>query len=178
MNRNFELRLTSEIYAHRFLDHGPDETVVTWAENMTLAGFASDSLFILLGEAGPFNKLEIDELLDRIQNELHLPKIQNSEEALETVATAYVQRFIQGKVNSADTLFHLCQLCIEEDYAEIIYDFYLLHYAAVDLATEEVQHYWPDTHRGNIEKVVRDHCIRWLEEHTVTVWREYEWTEA
>lgn len=178
MKRNPELRLTSEIYARQFLDHGPDEAVVTWAENMTLSGFASDSLFILLGEAEPFNKFEIDELLGRIQNELHLPKIHNSEEALEIVATAYVQRFIQGKANSAHTLYRLSQLCIEEGYAELIYDFYLLRFAAVDLATDEVQHYWPDTTQENIEKVIRDYCIKWLEQHAITAWRGYEWAKA
>jgi len=95
MKQEANLLLTSEIYARRFLDYGPDETVVTWAENMTLAGFASDSLFILLGEVGPFNKFEIDELLDRIQKELQLPEIRDKNQALEIIATAYVQRFIQ-----------------------------------------------------------------------------------
>ena len=134
MKQEAELRLTSEIYARRFLDYGPDEAVITWSMNMTLAGFASDSLFILLGEVGPFNKFEIDELLDRIQKELQLPEIRDKNQALEIIATAYAQRFIQGKVDSSETLFRLSQLCISERYAEVIYDFYLLHYAAIDLA--------------------------------------------
>lgn len=178
MKKESELRLTSEVYARRFLDYEPDETVITWAENMTLSGFASDSLFILLGEVAPFNKFEIDELLDSIHYELQLPEIRDKNEALAIIATAYVQRFIQGKTNSADTLFRLSKMCIEEDYAEVIYDFYLLHYAAVDLATEDVQRYWPDAHRGNIEKVIQNRCIKWLEEHRIAAWRKYEWAEA
>ncbi|MEO9820382.1 MAG: hypothetical protein ABJ370_16260 [Paracoccaceae bacterium] len=178
MKQEADLRLTSEIYARRFLDYAPDETVITWADNMILSGFTSDSLFVLLGEVGPFNKFEIDELLDRIGNELQLPKIRDENEALSIIATAYVQRFIQGQTDSADTLFRLSQMCIEEGYPEVIYDFYLLHFAAVDLTTEDVQHYWPDAHRGNIEKVIHEHCIKWLGEHRIVAWRKYEWAKA
>ncbi|WP_162946810.1 hypothetical protein [Ruegeria sp. EL01] len=176
MKQQADLRFTSEIYARRFLDCGPDGSVVVWAENMTLSGFVSDSLFILLGEVEPFNKFEIDELLDRIQYELQIPKVSHKDEALEIIATAYVQRFIQGKTNSADALYAISQLCIEQDHADAIYDFYLLHYAAVDLAIEDTQYYWPDAHRGNIEKVIRNRCINWLEEHPIAEWRNYEWT--
>lgn len=175
MKQEADLRLTSEIYARRFLDYGPDETVITWAENMTSSGFASDSLFILLGEVAPFNKFEIDRLLDRIHNELQLPEIRDKNEALVIIATAYIQRFIQGKTDSADTLFWLSQLCIEECYSEVIYDFYLLHFAAVDLATEDIQHYWADANRSNIDKVIRNYCIKWLEEHRIANWHKYEW---
>ena len=178
MKQQADPRFTSEIYARRFLNYGPDGTEVAWAEKMTLSGFVSDSLFILLGEVEPFNKFEIDELLDRIQNELHLPKVNHKDEALEIIATAYAQRFIQGKINSANALFALSQFCIQEDHADVIYDFYLLHYAAVDLATEDTQYYWPDAHRGNIEKVIRNRCIKWLEEHPLADWRNYEWAVA
>jgi len=69
-------------------------------------------------------------------------------------------------------------MCIEEGHAEVIYDFYLLHYAAVDLVTEDIQYYWPDAHRGNIEKVIQNYCIKWKEEHQMAAWDKYEWTEA
>lgn len=175
MMQPVDLRYTSEIYARRFLDYGPDVAVVAWAEKMILSGFNSDSLFILLGEVEPFNKFEIDELLDRIQAELRLPKVGHREEALQIIATAHIRRFILGKTNSADVLFAISELCIAEGNAEAIFDFYLLHFAAVDLAMDDTQHYWPGAHQGNIEDIIHDFCIKWLEEHPLVDWRSHEW---
>lgn len=170
-----DLRYTSEIYARRFLDYGPDVAVVAWAENMTLSGFNSDSLFILLGEIEPFNKFEIDELLDRIQVELHLPKVSRREEALQIIATAHVRRFTDGKTTSADVLFTISELCIAEGNAKDVFDFYLLHFAAVDLGTWDTQSYWPGARQGNIENIIHDYCFKWLEKHPLAIWRSYEW---
>ncbi|MCH2078662.1 MAG: hypothetical protein MK180_17610 [Rhodobacteraceae bacterium] len=177
MIQQSDLRYTSEVFARRFLDCGPDDALVAWAENMTLSGFNSDSLFILLGELEPFNKFEIDELLDRIQVELNLPNVSHREEALQIIATAHVRRFVQGKTNSADVLFAISELCIAEDYAKVIYDFYLLHFAADLLSVDEPQYYWPEAHRGNIEKIVHDYCVNWLEQHPAANWHKYEWSK-
>jgi hypothetical protein len=174
MNLSNEPRYTSEVYARRFLDFGPDTTLVTWAENMVLAGFISDGLYILLGEIEPFNKFEIDSLLDRIQREIHLPKIRSAADAIEIVATACVRRYLSGNVGSESTLFILAQLCISEGYEDAIYDFYLLHYAAVDLETSDIQYYWPDAHSGNIEKLIRTRYVSWIEDHPLPAWQAYE----
>lgn len=174
MKLTHEPRRTSEIFARRFLDFGPDETIVSWAEGMVVSGFNSDGLFILLGEIKPFNKFEIDSLLDRIQHELGLPKILSTIEAVEIIATAYVHRFVSGKADSASTLFALTQLYSNEGAVDTIYEFYLLHYAAGDLEIEGFQHYWRDANRGNIEKIILERCFKWMEEHPLTVWHEYE----
>ncbi|SFU78299.1 hypothetical protein SAMN04488527_11645 [Aliiroseovarius crassostreae] len=171
-------RYTSEVYARRFLNIGPDSSIVGWAENMVIAGFHSPHLDILLGELEPFNKFEMDALLDRIQRELKLPSIRSKSEALEIIATAYGRRFIAGKADSASTLFYLSELCIAERYANEIYDFYLLHFAAVDLAIDEIQYYWPDANRTNIEEIIRHEFISWLQNHPLTEWKKFEWDNA
>ncbi|MEP4038314.1 hypothetical protein [Pseudophaeobacter sp.] len=174
MNLTQEPRNTSEIYARRFLDFGPDETIINWAENMVLAGYDTCSLSILLGEIAPFNKFEIDEMLDCIHSELQLPKIQNRSEALKIIATVYVHRFLAGVTNSASTLFALTQLYINEERDDVLYDFYLLHNAAADLEFEEIQYYWPDANRKNIEKIILDRCRSWIEQHPLNSWRRFE----
>jgi len=141
---------------------------------MICAGFNSDGLFILVGEVKPFNKFEIDDLLDRIQRELKLPIIQSETEAIEIIATAYVQRLISGDADSPSTLFALAQLYTNEGHVEATYDFYLLYYAAADLGMGETQYYWPDAHNGNIERIIRDRCLRWIEEHPLPAWRQFE----
>ena len=169
-----ELRQTSEIFARRYLNYGPDEAIVSWAEKMVLSGFSSDGLLILLGEIEPFNKFEIDSLLDRIQNELLLPKIQSENEALIVIATAYVQRFLTGGASSASALSDLAQLYYAKK-ADVTYDFYLLHHAAADLEMGWFQHYWPNADRNNIQQIIREKCINWVEDHPLTEWQQYEW---
>jgi hypothetical protein len=169
-----EPRRTSEIFARRFLDFGPDETIISWAESMVCAGFNSDGLFILVGEIQPFNKFEIDILLDRIKRELQLPIVQSETEAIEIIATAYVQRFIFGDADSPSTLLALAQFYSNEGPLDVIYDFYLLHYAAADLEIDETQYYWPDAEKSNIERIIRDRCLTWIKEHPLSAWRQYE----
>ncbi|MEM8775512.1 MAG: hypothetical protein AAGF53_10800 [Pseudomonadota bacterium] len=170
-----EPRFTSEIYARRFLDLGPDETVVSWAENMALAGFTSDGLFILLGESKPFNKFEIDGLLDRIQRELKIPKVTSQKEAVEIIATAHVRRFLSGEAESVSTLFALKELYDNEGREDALFDFYLLHFAAEDLETDKVQHYWPGANNENIKKIICEVFSTWIDEHVLMAWKAYEW---
>jgi len=166
---------TSEVFAGRYLNAGYDLALVTWAENMITAGFESEHLNILVGEIAPFNQFEIDQLLDRLQSDLKLPVISSNSEAITIVATAYVKRFIDGLADSASTMFELAELYKSEGHAESIYDFYLLHYAAVDLKIEGFQWYWPDANRKNIEKIIKARCFEWLKEHPLKRWQQYEW---
>lgn len=168
---------TSEVFARRYLNSGPDLAVVTWAENMVTAGFDSDHLSILVGETAPFNKFEIDALLDRIQSELEVPKIGSQTEATQIIATAWIQRFIRGLNDSAAVMHELAELYIHEEEA-CVYDFYLLHYAAADLEMDEHQFYWPGANRKNIEKIIRDRCLEWIEEHPLDVWQKLEWQKT
>ncbi|WP_171102488.1 hypothetical protein [Ruegeria sp. HKCCD7255] len=176
MKTFIEPRFTSEIFARRILDVPPDATIVDWAEKMVVAGFQSESLYVLLGELPPFNKPEIDDLLARVQVELNLPEIRSREQALEIVATAHARRLVQSEGESARTLRALSQLYADEGQAECLLQFYLLYYAKEDLGTEKQQHYWPSAHRGNINDVIHDYCQKWLAEHPFEEWREYEWS--
>jgi hypothetical protein len=166
---------TSEVFARRYLNVGHSLALVTWAENMVLAGFDSEYINILLGEIAPFNGFEIDELLDRIQSELKLPIISSHSEAIEIIATAYVKRFIYGLADSASTMFKLAELYNHAQHAESIYDFYRLHYAAVDLGMEEFQNHWPDANSNNIERIIKIRCVEWIKEHPLKAWQKCEW---
>ena len=175
MDHNTLEPFTSEVFAGRYLNVGYDLSLVTWAENMILAGFDSEHLNILSGEIAPFNGFEIDQLLDRIQSELKLPIIASYSEAIIIVATAYVKRFINGLADSASTMSKLAELYNLDEHTESVYDFYLLHYAAVDLDIEGFQWYWPDANRKNIGKIIKVRCLEWLKEHPLKLWQEYEW---
>jgi hypothetical protein len=166
---------TSEVFARRFLNSGYDVAFVTWAENMVLAGFESEHLIILLGEIAPFNGFEMDALLDRIQDELKAPKVGTVAEAIRIITTAHVLRFVRGLTDSASTMSTLAELYGDDDNANSIYDFYLLHYAANDLGKGEDQYYWPDANRTNIERIIKDRCLEWVRENPLEVWQDHEW---
>ncbi|WP_457647801.1 hypothetical protein [Profundibacter sp.] len=142
---------------------------------MIRAGFDSEHLNILVGETAPFNGFEIDQLLDCIQSELKLPEIDSYSEAITIVATAYINRFIDGLADSASTMFELAELYKKDEHTESIYDFYLLHYAAVDLERDGFQWNWPDANRKNIEKIIKARCIEWLKKYPLKRWQQYEW---
>ena len=59
----------------------------------------------------------------------------------------------------------LCDLTISYDYQKNKYDFYSLNWAYEDLEFKDVQHYWPEANKSNIEKIVLDRCKEWIEDY-------------
>ncbi len=53
-----------------------------------------------------------------------------------------------------------------KDYEKAIYDFYLLYWAWDDLEYgNEIQEYWPDANKNNIESIVIKTADSWLKEN-------------
>ncbi|QPH54804.1 hypothetical protein [Pontivivens ytuae] len=103
---------TSEVFARRILCLAPDGRVVTWAENMVLAGFDSPHLSVLLGEIAPFNAFEIDDMLGRIHRELGAPQIVSVSAAIEILATAAARWVAAGRLTRASVMSSVAQLYI------------------------------------------------------------------
>lgn len=168
-------RFTSEIFARRYLDHEPDESVINWAEDMATAGFDTHHLAILMGEIAPFNKFEIDHMLDRIHSELQAPQIENSDEATIIVASAKIRRWILGPQNGLSPIYELALLYIAEDSPSYLQDFYLLDHASRLLEEgDEIQFYWPNANSKNIDSIILDKCLDWIEKHPLLAWQEVE----
>jgi hypothetical protein len=155
-------RSTAEILALRVLGASVDQLFVDWAVAQLEAGRDSPHLRVLAGEIAPFNYFEMSQLLDKVLQELGLELPPDDETALRNYARERVLAAIAGSVSASTVLSELAHLCIEFGYPRFLYDFYLLHWAKSDLQEQEVQWYWPDADRENIDSVISSHFETWL----------------
>lgn len=117
-----------------------------WAFEMLMTGYETENLLILAGEDIHCNPFEFAELTDRIFKELHLNEIEAN-----TVIILYSLFLVKSVVQSPDknkvsaTLRKLEQQCIDNEYNDFLYDFYLLSNAIDEVKELGNQWYWNDS---------------------------------
>lgn len=155
---------TQEILAWRALNRSVDESWVDWAVSMLEAGHDTRHLAILAGMTEPFNQFEMIAIVDKALTELGYDW-SDEETVLKDHVADVLQRMLVDQITSRDALRGLMELCVELGYSSDLYKFYLLYFAQDDLRMSEVQWYWPDATRENIEEIIRQYTTRWLEEN-------------
>jgi len=118
-------------------------------------GAGQRSIGILAGMTPPFNHFEIASLRDRALFEIGAKELTHSQ-AIRVYASELALDAVTGDKSFNRVLDELTQLCIAEDYAKDLYDFYLLHNAWEDLQYQGEQWYLLDATRDNIDQLIRD----------------------
>jgi hypothetical protein len=155
---------TREILALRALGRPIDERWVDWAVSMLQAGHDTPHLAILAGEMPPFNYFETVPIVDKALEELGYDW-SDKKSAIKGYIAELLERMLQHEMTSDDALHLLRDLCIELHYAPFLMDFYRLYYAQRDLRTSEIQWYWPDATRHNIERAIREYAAQWIQKN-------------
>lgn len=131
------------------------------------AGHDSDALAVLAAKVAPFDTADMGELVDEVLAAVSSSPIGDVEVAARMLASIRVQQVLGGKLPARHALKEMFEVCQQFDLVSEVHDFYLLHYAAEDLVTEEVQYYWPDTDRSNIEEVIEQRFREWIADYPV-----------
>jgi hypothetical protein len=160
---------TAEIAAFRALNKDFDMRLVDWALNMLGSGHDTEALRILSGETTPFNQFEIQTLVDQALQEFGIAPIPSISDAVKTLASVRVQETFDGSTSIEVALSELSQLYIELNYYPVIQDFYLLGFASKDLKNHNMQWYWPNANKENIDKVVNDYFRSWIAVHPINI---------
>ncbi|HZG00717.1 MAG TPA: hypothetical protein VEY71_06925 [Chitinophagales bacterium] len=139
---------------------------VKWAIEMLQAGYETESLLILAAESPPYNGFELDDLTTKV---LHDLKLDYSDKHLvvKNYVSYLISEALQGRIEVLKALRKLRDLCIELDYESSLMDFYLLYYAKEDLLVDNVQWYWNDADRSNIDEIIINRFKRWIEGNQV-----------
>lgn len=136
---------TAEILLYKLQNLNINTQWVHWSIDMLEAGYETENLIILAGEDLHCNPFEFKALTDKVFEELHLDKI-----TPHRIFIIYSMYIIKQAIKSPDeeniskSLFKLEQLCIENNYNSILYEFYLLSNAIGELEAFDVQWYWSD----------------------------------
>jgi hypothetical protein len=153
---------TVQLLADKALQGTAGHQCVDWAIGMLERGYEGNYLLRLAGMLPPYNHFEISDLRDRALNELCIDDV-NKDLALQNYATEVLTDAIRGRRSMISAIEIVKELCIANDYQRELMDFYLLYFAYTDLQESDVQWYWPDATRQNINEVVRERAVAFVE---------------
>lgn len=134
---------------------------VDWAFEMLSLGYETENLLILAGISKPTNYLEIIGYLKKALSELDI-ETKYGEAAIACYASFYINKIAQAE-NVKDHLDIIYRYCMDKDCEKIVFDFYLLRWACVDLDYGlEYTSYWHDANKENIESLVVENAKQWM----------------
>ena len=154
------VKSTAGILACKALNRDIDLTWVDWAIDMLMEGYDTEHLIILAGESEPFNQFQMHELADKVIAELKLD-YSDKDQTIKNYACFLIDKSLNGELEKVKVLDILKDICIERDYINYLYDFYMLYFAYDDLTYSEAQWYWDGATRENIDKIIMDYFITW-----------------
>ncbi|GHT57907.1 hypothetical protein AGMMS50239_01270 [Bacteroidia bacterium] len=149
------IKSTAEILALKVFNRDIDKIWIDWAVNMLVAGFDTENLRILAGESEPINQFYAQDLAEKVLSELNLD-YSDQEKIIKEYVLFLIEKSLNGEIDNFKTLEILKDICIELDYLNCLYDFYLLYYAKEDLRYSEFQYYWEKNNldRENIDDFI------------------------
>jgi hypothetical protein len=153
---------TAEILGLKALNRNVDEKWIIWAVDMLVAGFENENLIILAGEGKPFNQFQLQGLVEKVIDELHLD-YSDQEQTIKNYASYLIGKALNKQIDAYVVLNILKDICIELDYVGYLYDFFSLYFAKEDLQYSEDQWYWNGASRENIDQIITDYFIKWKE---------------
>jgi hypothetical protein len=156
--------LTYKVVAFSEVPNFNMDECVDWAIEMISLGYESPSLFILAGLSKPTNYFETVEYLQATLDELHL-KVKTGEDGVLSYSSYFIEQIAKGN-KVKENLSAVYKFCQAKDYEKPIFDFYLLYWAWDDLDYgNEVQSYWPDADKQNIESIVISTADKWVKKN-------------
>lgn len=138
-----------------------DERWADWAIEMMQAGFEVESLYELAGISKPFNQFVLQELTNSVLKDLQLD-YSDKEKTIKDYANYIIKTNLENPRKHFDVLKELLEIYYELDMDVAYQDFALLYWAKEDLIDREVQWYWDNADRTNIDKIIKDHFVLWL----------------
>lgn len=155
---------TYEVQSGYALGLVESQAIVTWALDAIVAGFDSKSLRILAGLDGPLDQEEIRRLYSAAFAELGIRPLPEAAH-VRFYVTSVLRAMLSGTFGRKEALERLSDLHISRGYDRELTDFYLLYHAKWDLESSEVQWYWEDANRSNIDRIIEEHARNWLSNH-------------
>ena len=138
-----------------------DESWAEWAIEMMQQGFEVESLYQLAGISKPFNQFELQDLTNKVLNDLNLD-YSDKEKTIKNYIYFIIKTNIENTAKYYDVLKELRDIYYELDMNSEFQDFALLYWAKEDLIDAEIQWYWDGADRANIDKIIKEQFELWI----------------
>jgi len=158
--------LTYKIVALTEIEPFDTNECIDWAIEMMELGHESPTLFMLASFSKPTSYFEIIDYVRNTIKELGL-EMKNGDDAVISYVSYSVQQIIK-KEKIRKNLTDLYKFCLRRDFDNLVYNFYLLYWAwdQLDYEDDNNNHYWEGVTRDNIEQIVVNEAIKWIETYS------------
>lgn len=153
-------KITNTMIAHMDFEDFEYDLLIDWAIELLEENIVTESIQMAAGLNKPVNVFEAREYIDKILEELNIPKYEKRNR-IKMYCRQYIYEISEGN-NIRINLSKLGRICINLDYDKEIYDFCSLNWAWGDLDYQEYQYYWPNATRENIEKISKGIARKWI----------------
>jgi hypothetical protein len=151
---------TYKILKEKAFNSDIDESWVDWAIEMIRAGYENENLYELAGITRPYNQFELQDLTNKVLNDLKLD-FSNKEITIRNYVYFLTSNSINKPKTYLKTLRELKNICTDLELDKEYMDFYLLYFAKEDLTESENQWYWNGADRTNIDSIIREKFESW-----------------
>lgn len=158
-------QLTYKVVAISEIIQGDVQDCVDWAIVMLQLGHETPNLLMLSATSKSASYFEVRPYLEDAIRELGL-EMKSGNGAIISYACYYVCQISKSE-DVRSNLKKLYEFCQQRDYEDLVYDFYLLHWAwdQIDHDDSNFNHYWEGANKNNIKKIVKEVAITWLFEN-------------
>ena len=132
---------TARILAEKAFQETCGQQCVDWAIGLLESGHDSPHLRQLAGMLPTYNHFEMAALRDRTIEELKFAEVTPTV-AIREYAAEVLRYALHGDLDVIEALKVVADLCVANDYAPDLMDFYRLYYAHIDLQGGGMQWYW------------------------------------
>lgn len=157
---------TIEILAYKVLNRNVGETWINWAVNMLMEGFDTEYLVELTGASPLDNQFELQALSTKVLHELNLDYT-DKDQIIKSYTCYLIGLALSGHMLPIKVLDIFQKLYIELDYESYLSDFYYLYFAKKDLINDEMQWYWMDADKNNIDSIIHNYFVQWLSKNAI-----------
>ncbi|MDX1957196.1 MAG: hypothetical protein SFU98_01420 [Leptospiraceae bacterium] len=125
------------------------------------------SICCLASLTQPINFFEAKEIILNVKDDLKLLHLE-----FETAIIVFSYQLVKNISNEVDvfeSLAHLKELCVSNNYDSNILCFAELYWAYQDLQYCDVQYYWEGMNKENCYEVIIQHSKKWLVENALVI---------
>lgn len=153
-------RLTRLAQSHLGFEPFNYDFAVDWATELLRKGVISENIQMLASFSTPTDSWEIKPYVQKVLREFNLEEYLE-EDAIQNLVYHHVDCIL----NEENVMFHLkqlCQLCIDFDYEDSIYPFYLLKFSWDDLEELGTSYHNHEVTFQNFHEILLKEAKGWM----------------
>jgi len=145
---------TYKILKDKVFNSDIDESWIDWAIAMMQAGYETESLYQLAGISKPYNQFELQDLTNKVLNDLQLD-FSDKKIILKNYAYFLIKSNIDTSENYEKILREFWDIHYELNEDADYQNFTFLYWAKDNLDYSDSQSYWEGANKDNIDEIIK-----------------------